>query len=270
MNESDVSHHKPVGTREWYDFIGLLADGLPGVHLGGEDATSALLDMCHLNHTSWVLDVGCGPGVTACLIAEKYGSQVRGIDISEVMVAKAKDRVRKRGLQNQIAFRVANVFQLPYQNDSFNVVIIESVLTTLMGEVGKALAEIFRVVRPGGRVGANESTIDPSTPQELLALFAEHPAMHHCFTPQGLYTLFVKTGLEVIQMQETRNVEAPNVLKEMGAAGLVSFMIRVYPKILVKLLRDARFRQAASVDDKITKQSQEYMGYTLIVGQKPA
>jgi hypothetical protein len=50
---------------------------------------------------------------------------------------------------------------------------------------------------------------------------------------------------------------------------LLSFMIRVYPKILLKLLHDARFRKASSIDDRITKQGKQYMGYTLIVGQKP-
>jgi hypothetical protein len=46
-------------------------------------------------------------------------------------------------------------------------------------------------------------------------------------------------------------------------------MVRVYPKILRKLLRDARFREASRVDDQITKGGKPYMGYTLIVGQKP-
>lgn len=70
-------------------------------------------------------------------------------------------------------------------------------------------------------------------------------------------------------MTEAKNVEAPSVLKAMGLRGLVSFMIRVYPKILLKLLRDARFRKAARIDDAVTKRGKQYMGYTLIVGQKP-
>lgn len=39
--------------------------------------------------TNWVLDIGCGFGNTACLIAEQYGARVQGIDLSEVMIAKA-------------------------------------------------------------------------------------------------------------------------------------------------------------------------------------
>jgi ubiquinone/menaquinone biosynthesis C-methylase UbiE len=270
MIEKGEMSQKPVGTREWYDFIGLLADALPGIHLGGQDATHVLLDMCRLDATSRVLDVGCGPGNTACLIAEQYGSQVHGIDISEVMIAKAKEKARRQGLADKVEFRVADAFQLPFEDHWFDVAIIESVLTPLPGDKRQALAEMVRVIRSGGRIGANESTVDPSTPPELLALFAEHPAMHGYFTPQTLRDLFEESGLQVVQMTETKNVETPSVLKEMGGLrGLLSFMIRVYPKVLLKLLRDARFRRAAGIDDKITKRSKQYMGYTLIVGQKP-
>ena len=46
-------------------------------------------------------------------------------------------------------------------------------------------------------------------------------------------------------------------------------MVRVYPRILLKLLRDARFRQGSAINDQITKRSKAYMGYALIVGRKP-
>ncbi|MGD8245002.1 MAG: class I SAM-dependent methyltransferase [Anaerolineae bacterium] len=99
---------KSIGTREWYDFVGQLADGLPGIHLGGQEATQKLLDMCRLDATSRVLDVGCGGGNTACLIAQQYGSRVQGIDVSEVMIAKAKQRARRLRLEDRVEFRVAD------------------------------------------------------------------------------------------------------------------------------------------------------------------
>jgi ubiquinone/menaquinone biosynthesis C-methylase UbiE len=269
MVGKNETHQKPVGTREWYDFVGLLADTLPSVHMGGQEATHMLLDMCQLDATSQVLDVGCGPGNTACLIAEQYGSRVLGVDISEVMIAKATERARRQGLLDKVEFRVADAFQLPFEDDRFDAVIVESVLTPLPGDKKQAMAEMVRVVRPRGRIGVNESTVDPSAPPELLALFAEHPAIHGHFTPQTLRSLFEESGLEVVHMTETKNVDAPSALKEMGLRGLLSFMIRVYPKILLKLLRDARFRRAARIDDGVTKYGKQYMGYTLIVGQKP-
>jgi len=49
MIEKNETSQKPVGTREWYDFIGQLAEALPGIHMGGQDATHALLELCQLD-----------------------------------------------------------------------------------------------------------------------------------------------------------------------------------------------------------------------------
>ena len=260
---------KPIGTREWYDFVGQLADALPGMHMGGQEATQTLLGMCHLEATSRVLDVGCGGGNTACLIAEQYGSHVQGIDLSEVMIAKAKERAHRRGLEDRVAFRVADAFELPFEDGSFDVVLVESVLTPLPGNKKEALEEMVRVVRSGGWIGANESTVDPSAPEEWLALMDQHPAIYGYFTPQTLRSLFEASGLHVVEMVEAQYVETPKALQGMGLRGVVSFMFRAYPKILLRLLRDSRIREAGRIDDQITKRGKEYMGYALIVGQKP-
>jgi hypothetical protein len=63
--------------------------------------------------------------------------------------------------------------------------------------------------------------------------------------------------------------EFKSALKKMGLRDLLSFMIRVYPRILPKLLCDGRFGKASRIDDKITKRGKQYLGYALIIGQKP-
>jgi len=242
MVEENNTKRKPIGTREWYDFVGQLADALPGMHLGGKDATQRLLGMCHLGATSQVLDVGCGGGNTACLIAEQYGSLVKGIDISEVMIDSAKARARRLGLEDKVDFRVADVFELPFEDESFDVVILESVLTPLPGDKSEALGEVVRVLRVGGLIGVNESTVDASAPEEWLALLDEHPAIYGYFTPQKLRSLFERSNLHVMDMFEAQYVDTPQALKEMGILGVLSFMVRAYPKILLQLLRDQSAR----------------------------
>lgn len=268
MNGNDTAGQKPVGTREWYDFIGRLGNALPAIHLGGSEATRTLLDMCRLDATSQVLDVGCGAGHTACLIAEQYGARVQGIDISEVMIARARERAHRQGVVDRVEFRVADVCQLPFEADSFDVVVFESVLTPLPGDKYQALAEMVRVLRPGGRVGANEGTLGPDAPADLPAQFAEHPAIYRFFTPETLRSLFEEAGLQVIQMTEIEVSETPGV-QGMGLRGMLSFMIRDYPRLLLTLLRDARFRKAQRIDEQVTKIIKQYASCTLIVGQKP-
>jgi arsenite methyltransferase len=270
MTEKIEAQSKPIGTREWYDFVGQLADTIPGIHMGGLDATHTLLGMCKVDATKRILDVGCGAGHTACLIAEQYSAHVHGVDISEVMIAKANDRAGRMGLTDRVEFRTADAYQLPFDDGQFDVVLIESVLTPLPGDKILALQEMIRVLRPGGLIGANETTVDAAAPPELLEAFDRHPATYGYFTADSLRKLFAQAGLQDIQMMEARSVAAPSPLKEMGCGGFVAFMIRTYPKILLTMLRDARFREAARIDDQITKRGKKYMGYALIVGRKPA
>ena len=269
MTETNSLGQKPVGTREWYDFVADLSDAVPVMHLGGRAATRQLLDMCHLDASSYVLDVGCGAGNTACVIAEQYGARVMGIDMSEAMIAKAEERARRRGVEDLVEFQAADVFDLPFENDTFDVALVESVLTPLPGDKGRAVAEMARVVRPGGRVGANESTIDQSAPPDLMEMVTRHPAIYGHITPDVLRSLFGRAGLQVVELEEVGSDELPSGFKDLGVWGIVSFMVRVYPKILLKLIRDARFREASRIDDAVTKRGKEYMGYVLILGKKP-
>jgi ubiquinone/menaquinone biosynthesis C-methylase UbiE len=171
-------------------------------------------------------------------------------------------------VEEKVEFRVADIFQLPFDDSSFDVAIAESILTPLPGDKKQALQEIARVIRPGGLIGINEGTIDPSAPPEYFALLKEHPAVHGHFTAETLRKLFEESGLEVVHLDETREAAGSSVLKELGCRGLLSFMVRTYPKIVLKLLSDARFRDAHRIDDQITKEYKQHMGYTLLVARK--
>ncbi|MHA2295021.1 MAG: class I SAM-dependent methyltransferase [Candidatus Hodarchaeales archaeon] len=255
---------KIIESEEAYDFVAQY--NFP-IHGGGYKATRELLDMCQLDEKSRVLDVGCGPGHAACLIAEQYGSRVMGIDLSENMIAQARKRARKQKLEDKVEFQVANAFQLPFEDDSFDVVIFESVLTPIPDEK-KMLNELMRVIRPGGFVGANEGIFDVSTPTEVLEQLAQHPSFSgKVITSESLKGMFEETGLQVIQFIEA--TFEMNALKEMGARGILSFMIRVYPKLVYKLLTDSRFRKYNKLDEEVRKVAKNHSKCALIVGKKP-
>src|SRR5919197_3648183 len=90
------------------------------------------------------LDVGTGTGDGTFLIAREFPqASVRGIDLSEEMIRAATHKV---GLdpEGRIAFRVADAADLPYEDDSFDLV------THL--NMPPFIAEVERVLRPGGHV----------------------------------------------------------------------------------------------------------------------
>ena len=77
-------------------------------HIGGVEATDTLLQLCHINKDSYILDVGCGVGVTPCYISRKYGCRVMGVDISERMVERSRERVAREKLTGRVEIRVAD------------------------------------------------------------------------------------------------------------------------------------------------------------------
>jgi ubiquinone/menaquinone biosynthesis C-methylase UbiE len=146
MTKIDEKELDELGILEWYDFIGILADALPALHLGGAEATRDLIEMLELGPEDSVLDVGCGAGQTACEIAKEFGSRVTGVDISDVMISKAMDKAIKQRVEDKVEFRVADAFQLPFDDESFDIALFESVLTPLPGNKMDALRETIRVV----------------------------------------------------------------------------------------------------------------------------
>jgi len=274
MKNTVLNEGSTLTTREWYDFISIVSSLASGIHTGGVEATKQLLEMVDLNAEDHVLDVGSGLGSTAVLIAEGSGARVSGIDLSPEMVSKASNRVERTGLSEWVDFRVGNVLALDFKDATFDGVIFESLLTILPGDPGAELAEMIRVLKPGGLVAGNEATIDPEFLPELEALLAQHPAIQRAYTADSLQKQFESAGLTDISLLEIKKSQAPQLdlkgaLQEIGCGGLLSFFLTAYPKLVWKLIRDPRLRQAQQVDEQITRLSKEYMGYVLIIGRKP-
>ncbi|MBI3086892.1 MAG: methyltransferase domain-containing protein, partial [candidate division NC10 bacterium] len=101
-----------------------------------------------------VLDLGCGAGLDALLAAQLVGpaGRVAGIDLSPEMLAVAEAGRAEAGLP-QVEFREASVEALPFPDASFDVALSNGVLN-LIPDKPAALREIFRVLRPGGRLQA--------------------------------------------------------------------------------------------------------------------
>ena len=135
-------------------------------HMGGLEATKELIELCHIDKNSYILDVGCGVGLTACYIAKEYGCKLIAIDISEEMIKRAEERAKRRGIEDKVEFKVADAQALPFEDDLFDVVISESV-NAFIENKQKAINEYKRVAKVGGYVGFNEVTWIKPPPPEL-------------------------------------------------------------------------------------------------------
>ena len=97
-----------------------------------------------------LIELGCGPGFYSCRLAAQYAQlSVLGVDSSEKQLNWARDKARAQNLDNCIFARV-NVLALSNESESFDYLIASRLLTILPARE-KAVAEMFRVLRPGGK-----------------------------------------------------------------------------------------------------------------------
>src|SRR5581483_8026960 len=100
-----------------------------------------------------VLDVGCGTGVVTRELAHRAGARGRvvGVDPSRAFVSEARARSRAAGLEAVCRFRAGRGDALQFRDRAFDVVVAVTVLLHVT-DSDRVLAEMCRVVRPGGRV----------------------------------------------------------------------------------------------------------------------
>jgi SAM-dependent methyltransferase len=130
----------------------------PVLAMAGRDPAAffAYLDV-HPGQT--VLDAGCGLGDVAGLIARLVGpsGRVVGVDFSETMVREA--RRRSEGTNLPVEFHQGDAMGLDFADDTFDRARVEQVLQHIP-RPEKAIAELYRVTRPGGRIAVLEPDWD--------------------------------------------------------------------------------------------------------------
>jgi SAM-dependent methyltransferase len=117
--------------------------------LSNEDVFRLLLDACGVRPDDTVLDLACGPGLTACALAGA-AKQVTGLDITPAMIERAEALRQAKGLQN-VAWRLADVLPLPFADAAFSLVFTRYSFHHFL-DPRAVLHEMARACAPGGRV----------------------------------------------------------------------------------------------------------------------
>lgn len=154
MGTQDVTHFTSVDhTADPAFFLHFLdeVNKLPGAMAW----KPIIIDALRLVPGAQVLDVGCGVGTDAFDLAARVGQggHVTGVDFSESLIAEATRRGAGRSLP--VDFEVGDARALRFANDSFDAIRTERMLMHVP-EPEKALSEMARVLRPGGRMAVHD------------------------------------------------------------------------------------------------------------------
>jgi ubiquinone/menaquinone biosynthesis C-methylase UbiE len=146
-----LDHEIKDAVRKSWDNSSARYDSCPGHGIGTEEEKAAWRHELALNipeSPQEVLDVGCGTGVMGLLLAE-MGHRVTGIDLSEEMMAIAREKADAQKIP--IDLRAGDAEHLPFNDGSFDVVVNRHLLWTLP-HPDIALMEWHRVLKKGGVV----------------------------------------------------------------------------------------------------------------------
>lgn len=157
------------------DFFSNFAEGYD---VFTEKAYKRLLDIfireIHPVHDEIIVDIGCGSGAfTEKVFNLCKGNSVVGMDMSQVMIEKAKDR------NAEIDYIVGDMEKMPYHDESCDIVILSGVLHHLNG-LDAAIKEMYRILRRGGRCFA----FDPNGRNPVMWLFRNRKSPF--FYPSGI------------------------------------------------------------------------------------
>jgi len=115
-----------------------------------------------------VLDVGSGGGIDTILAARRVGPEGRvvGLDILEEMCERGLRHAAEAGVEGWTEFVRGEMEDIPLPDESIDVVISNGVLN-LSARKSRALAEMFRLLRPGGRICMADLTVEGELPPEV-------------------------------------------------------------------------------------------------------
>ena len=163
-NTGLVEHAKSIGYSE-AEITNVPEGSVMGVGCGNPTA------LAELKAGETVLDLGSGGGVDVFLASRKVGEKgnVIGVDMTAEMLEKARENARKGNYKN-VEFRIGEIETLPVEDDSIDVVLSNCVVNLSLDKLA-TYKEVFRVLKPSGRVLISDLVTEGELPGDVRQSF---------------------------------------------------------------------------------------------------
>lgn len=153
-----------LGLYKFQGYIGALTNPT----FGGWKGTDRLIELLNIKDMEKpkILEVGCATGYITRYIAQKFDCEIIGVDLSQLLLDIAEEESGKLNLNN-ISFLCANVENLPFPDNTFDIVYGEAI-TALVSDPLKVLREYYRVLKPGGKIATLDLFMKKSLSDEFV------------------------------------------------------------------------------------------------------
>ena len=168
-----------------------------------------------------VLDLGSGAGIDCFLAAKQVGAtgKVIGVDMTPEMIARARANAEEGDYRN-VEFRLGEIESLPVGDASVDVIISNCVLN-LVPAKERALAEAYRVLKPGGRIVVSDMVSERPVPEvlegNLDAVAACLPTLRERYLEQ-----FREAGFSDVRITSEKPYPASYILGDPGVAEFIA------------------------------------------------
>lgn len=142
---------KEIGKLGIYEFQGYIG-AMTSPTFGGWKGTDTLIELLQIKEMKKpkLLELGCSTGYITRYVAQQIDCTIIGVDLSNFLINIAEEEAGKLNLNN-IGFQSANIENLPFPDDSFDIIYGEAI-TALVPDPPKVIKECKRVLKPGGKI----------------------------------------------------------------------------------------------------------------------
>jgi phosphoethanolamine N-methyltransferase len=189
---------------------------------GGQATTLEILALVDMTPGTHVLDVGCGLGGAAMLMAQRFGARVHGIDLSQNMLQLAQTRCQEARLAQAVTFEYADI--LEYRPAATYDLVHSRDVFLHIHQKGRLFAALARCLRPGGKVLFSDYLCDTGAPSPEFAAYIRERNYDLC-SLEAYRAHLAQAGFTVL-LAEDRTAEFIGILEreleQLPASGLTT------------------------------------------------